>query len=534
MSITALLRMLYNDIRDTIFFKKKILRDIRASWARFGSKENYLADHYYNLTRGELPSSYVDDRTWKDLEFPRIFADMDSTITPIGSQVLFKWLHTYTRNNADLADTYKLFEELKKRDSERERIQLKLASLRDTENAHISSLIFGEAPMLTRGRYYLLLLWSLVSLFTLSATIIFSWPIWFWFAIVVVNFVVIRMMSWSLYRDVGTVKACMDMLHIANTLSEGEGKDLYPIQKLVMQTKDRVQAQRALGWLSILRRPIIEEISVWLTVFFLVEFIAYFYFMRRLILLRPVLASTFYNIGYIDAAISITSYLECFPNHCKPDISSRKVFKISNGYHPLISSPVENSISLDGVSALITGSNMAGKTTFIKMLAINHILGHAMGFCLAEQATLSDCGVMTSIRGDHSVESGKSHYFVEIEAIHNFIDSCEQNNPLIYIIDEMFNGTNTQERVAIARAVLEYLCERTIVIVTTHDVELQTTLNDCYQKFYFQEDPDVEGFFDYKLRAGSSDKRNAILLLQRMKYPDLVVSNAMRYAKVSD
>ncbi|MFK2899421.1 hypothetical protein ISP15_03670 [Dyella jejuensis] len=102
---------------------------------------------------------------------------------------------------------------------------------------------------------------------------------------------------------------------------------------------------------------------------------------------------------------------------------------------------------------------MAGKTTFIKMLASNAILAQTVGFCLATAATVPRSTVMASIHGAHSVKSGKSHYFAEIETIDGFIRERAYGGIKMLAIDEPFSGTNTVERIAIARAVLESLGE---------------------------------------------------------------------------
>ena len=165
------------------------------------------------------------------------------------------------------------------------------------------------------------------------------------------------------------------------------------------------------------------------------------------------------------------------------------------------------------------------------MIGINIIFGRTLGFCLASKAILPNSSVMASIRGEHSVESGKSHYFAELEAIHLFIERAKRGECKMFLIDELFNGTNTVERLAAARAVLESLGANAQVLVTTHDVELQDDLGRTYALYYFQEDPDVDGYFDYQLRSGKSTTRNAIELLARKGFPSDIVAQARTYSK---
>ena len=104
----------------------------------------------------------------------------------------------------------------------------------------------------------------------------------------------------------------------------------------------------------------------------------------------------------------------------------------------------------------------------------------------------------------------------------------------MFLIDELFSGTNTIERIAAARAVLESISSSATVLVTTHDVELQALLGERFDLYHFREDPDVEGFFDYRLRPGPTNERNAIRLLARLGFPDDIVRRALSFSTSRD
>src|SRR5690606_39146130 len=118
---------------------------------------------------------------------------------------------------------------------------------------------------------------------------------------------------------------------------------------------------------------ILGTLSVLLDVMFLTELIAYLRVVARFAHFRPELAGAFRVLGGLDATIAVASYLERYPEHCQPQISTDALIDVEDGRHPLLSRAVGNSIRLHGRSALVTGSNMAGKTTFVKMLGINII-----------------------------------------------------------------------------------------------------------------------------------------------------------------
>lgn len=530
------LRFTLEQILAALSPRSRLLRELRATWAKAGSKDDWLASRYFDLTRHESPANHVDDKTWVDLEFPKIFADLDTTSTRIGSQALFKELRVYAEDASELNERYGVYAALRADPALREEIQLALSYLRADSNAYLADSLFGAPP--ERPKYFVpVLLWGLFSLAVLATVVASSWPIWPWLVIVAVNVIVVLRVSRHVNRDAEALKACARMLGVAERLSaiETSSERIPALARLVQQAPRRAEARKALRWFSGHQtNELAASLILWLNLGFLLELLSYIYAANRFARFRADLASTYELVGSLDAAIAVASFLERCPEHCQPAIADSALIDIEDGWHPLLGRPVKNSIRLDGQSALITGSNMAGKTTFIKMVGTNIILSRTLGICLASTATVPRSGVRASIRGEHSVESGKSHYFAEIEAILSFIESAKRDERSVFLIDELFSGTNTVERIAAARAVLQSISAKAQVLVTTHDVELQALLGQGFNLYHFQENPDVEGFFDYRLRPGRATERNAIRLLGRMGFPEDVVRSAMTFAADDD
>lgn len=512
--------------------RQRVLAEVRARWAQKGTKDGWLASRYFDLTRLRPGASCIDDKTWSDLEFPKIFSDLNTAMTPVGSQSLFRTLRVCTDDPNELAERHRVYDTLRADAALREEIQLKLAFLRDDSNASIADYVFGQPP--EKPKYHFLMpLLSISSAAVLVAVLIQALTLWFWLAIVAVNVVMIRVVSPRFNRDAEDLKACARMLRVADGLAamKTDSRPIPALAQLAEGTSQRAKARNAIRWFAIPQdSELLASLFMWLNFAFLVELLGYIRAIDKFVRFRADLASTYEHIGSLDAAIAIASFLERCPKHCQPMVADSSLVDIENGWHPLLARPVENSIRLEGKSALIAGSNMAGKTTFIKMIGINMIFGRTLGFCLATKAVIPRSSVRAAIRAEPSVESGRSSYFTETEAILSFIESAERGDCSVFLIDELFSGTNTVERIAAARAVLHSISSNAQVLVTTHDVELQTLLGPRFDLYHFREDPDVEGFFDYRLRPGSASERNAIRLLERMGFPHQIVRDAMAFA----
>ncbi len=244
---------------------------------------------------------------------------------------------------------------------------------------------------------------------------------------------------------------------------------------------------------------------------------------------REKIRRIFDAIGSLDACLALASWIQSVPISAIPSFNSKGMIDVSGMYHPLVENAVGNSVFLCRESALITGSNMAGKTTFIKTVGLNVILAQTLFVCLAERACLPRLIVRSSIKGEEKVIDGESYYSREIELIREFLNCPEDR--FLFLIDEIFRGTNTIERIAIGAATLRALSQRNVFLVTTHDIELQPLLNDCSRLFHFSEQVDGNRYyFDYVLRDGPCRAGNAIKLIELKDYPTSIVEEARRLA----
>ncbi len=189
--------------------------------------------------------------------------------------------------------------------------------------------------------------------------------------------------------------------------------------------------------------------------------------------------------------------------------------------HPLIapSKCVRNDLALDHEARIVTGSNMSGKSTLLRAAGINLVLAYAGGAVCARQFRCSIMDVMTSMVIRDDLSSGISTFYAELLRISRITEQVRTNHRLFYLIDELFRGTNSLDRIAGARAVLNNLqAHDAIGMISTHDFELCGLADQFPGKFvncHFEEQY-LEGqlSFDYKLREGRCTTSNAHHLMR--------------------
>ena len=173
---------------------------------------------------------------------------------------------------------------------------------------------------------------------------------------------------------------------------------------------------------------------------------------------------------------------------------------------------------------------MSGKSTFLRTLAINSILAQTIYTCFADEYNTPIVKQFSSIRIDDNLFEGKSYYFQEVHIMGSLITEAQQPNQNLFVLDEVFKGTNTVERISAAKAILSYLNrDNNIVIVSTHDIELADMLESEYDLYNFTETiEDDELHFDHKIKSGQVKTRNAIKLLELSNYPAEIISEARK------
>lgn len=179
---------------------------------------------------------------------------------------------------------------------------------------------------------------------------------------------------------------------------------------------------------------------------------------------------------------------------------------------------VPNDVELTAGTTIITGANMSGKTTWIRTLAAAVMVAYSGAPVCAKSFAVSRLAVMTSIRVNDDLSQGVSTFYAELLRIKSMIEYTEKKLPMLACIDEIFKGTNVNDRVVGAKEAIRRLTnDRSITLVTTHDFQLcdmvdeNTHIQNAHFEEYYEND---EIKFDFKLRKGRTHTTNAKYLLR--------------------
>ena len=204
--------------------------------------------------------------------------------------------------------------------------------------------------------------------------------------------------------------------------------------------------------------------------------------------------------------------------------------------HPLLDKAtlVRNPVSLrKGNNVLIvTGSNMAGKSTYLKAVAVNLVLASAGGPVCAAGFRWTPMALYSDINIVDSLDGGKSYFQVEVERVRTVIESALESPFLLAIFDELFRGTNSSERLALANAIIRFVRSTgALLIVATHDHALTHLVTEGREpgmenRHLREHVEDGVMRFDYRLRDGPATTRNAIRVLEAHRYPEEITREA--------
>lgn len=497
-----------------------------------------IALYFLNCEKKEC-FQVLKDETLNDLDFEELFMYLDRTSSKIGQQYLYHSLRTIPNGPKRLEQQELLIDQLQSDVSLSNTAILEVNKLNGESSYFIQRLIFGDA--IDKPKWFwiipILCLLSSVSFLTM-----FFYPV---FTLVFLGFLLLNgiIHYWNknnilTYANTIPQLIKMNQVHkelmrfnvIANDHEKNQesSAELDKLTRLAVFFKWEAKLSSEFGQLADLFLELLKGA-------FLIETILFFRLTNRLAKQKEAILQVFMTVAKVDVALSISTFRNSLPYYTKPNISKKsKRLDSTDLYHPLTVNPVSNSIITENdKSILISGSNMSGKTTFIRTIGINVLLGQTINTCCAKSFEFPKIAIHSAVRISDDLVNDTSYYYQEVKTIKQMIDRSLEGSANLFLLDELFKGTNTTERIASGKAVLSALNSGpNIVFASTHDLELTEFLSTEYSYYHFTEHVENDMLtFDYKLKPGKLIKTNAIKILEINGFPKSVTDEARALSK---
>ena len=486
---------------------------------------NLVRRMHENMSLGK-----VDDITWNDLEMDQVFLEINHGQSFLGEQYLYHLLHCpEDKISEDLIEEFE--EESKLKRSVKDRLR-KIGKV--TESYYLYELLKDSDMLLLDKGWVIHLLQVTLIVFGIIAMVTQN-P--FFIAALVINGLINLTIYLFVKRKyeifINTMMSFKEIYDNAGALIKNQTLSRYisePEKRAYQNIKNLSRIM--MGVISRKRASFTGDVVVMMVEYIygvlLYDIVIYNLVMKGIYKKEQDVLLILQMIGRIDCAMNIAEYRSRVDRWCIPGFSDSS-FKMEGLVHPLIDKPVENELTIDE-KIIITGPNAAGKSTFIKAVAIGSILAQSINTVTARKFVLPKMKVMTCMALRDDVISHESYYYREANYIKRILEEVQQSNDKLFIvIDEILKGTNTKERIAASKAILTYLSERDVyVIIATHDMEL--TSQKGYVNFHFDSQIlENEIVFDYRIHEGVSSSKNAIALLEYLQYPSEIITNARSY-----
>ena len=514
---------------------RKAYIKIKESWGRVksGGFNFQLIKSYFINNDNATAFQVVSDRLIQDIDFEELFMFLDRTQSKIGQQYLYDSLLTIDLHR-DFSEQEKWIAYYLQNEDSRIQTQLQLSKLNKHEAYFVSSLFQDE--YIKKPKWF----WLIPVLFgfnILCLILVFIIPK----LLVMLVLLIMGNLSFHLWNKrniyvyADTIPQLLSLMKVVKGMLKTHPNG--PVASSLKSLEIHKPGMRVFSLESKSDSDVFTAAFVYvlelLKVLFLLEPLIVFRVLKKLDKKRNDIHKLFRYLGRIDMAVSLASLRAGLPFFCKPEASEEHPLSFEEIYHPLIADCVANSLHIDGKSVLLTGSNMSGKTTFIRTVAINALCAQTINTCFAQKFSLKPMQVFSAIRITDDLMSDKSYYFEEVLTIKQIINESQASHYKLFLLDEIFKGTNTVERIAAGKAVLSYIGKgNNIVFVSSHDIELTDLLRDTYDLYHFTEAVENGAiFFDYKLKKGNLGTRNAIRILELNDYPAELIREAKEISK---
>ena len=418
--------------------------------------EESLVDGMLLASTIQPTDSQVDDQTWYDLALHKVFDQLNYTQSSIGAEALYQKMRLLTFQPDDsLRELEEFFE---RQPDLRLRVQVIMNQLGKKNHNMARSIVANPGNQDSRiylSLYIFLACLPVLSLFFLPFFKIQALSVLI--ASVTFNIIFSSIRNWSNKMRLDQVSYLVRIFASAEKLS----RLALPKQEALKQAVQPFKKTKVIS--SILQSPTgsseMEIILIYLNFLFLIPQIAQVYIYNQVKSYQKEAQETINLLGEMEVAISLLRHKRDFELICQPHFSKEGGIRGKSLYHPLIANPVVNDVSFEK-NMVISGDNASGKSTYLKMVAINCILAQGLGFAYGESFELPYGHVMTSMDVSDDIEVGDSYFITESKTILRMIENLKKPGFHYFFIDELFKGTNTIERIGAGLGIVRWLSGR--------------------------------------------------------------------------
>ena len=487
---------------NTLWDNKLKLESFIRPNSRFDAQYHAYRDHYNE-------QSFIDDKTWSDLNMDTLFHKINFNFTAIGEMRLYATLRgMFKVNQTSLINMFK----------ENKVFRLNVSYILSKIGKNVYPLFPDQ--MLPTKRNILLMFCPLLPF--IGFAFIFLIPskgILICLTFMILNAILSFKLKKSYDQDLKSIFYTANVIKQSQALSKIESTPAISVDFTHFKASRRFSGLLA----RVESQDMASSIIMFIKLVFMIDYVLFHLIQRSYFKYQEEVMTCYDYISILDNHYSIAMYQHTLTHYCYPKINHNiNGLQMKSIIHPLLDeeNAIANTIDISN-HILLTGSNASGKSTFMKAVALNLILAQSIQTATAHSFIYQPGYVMTSMANADDVLSGDSYFMSELKSIRRLFNT-HQCNKIYCFIDEIFKGTNTTERIAASESVLSYLDNQKAyqVIAATHDVELSTLLENTYNNYHFNESIQENSiFFDYKIKPGKANTRNAIELLRITQFP---------------
>ncbi|SDO20948.1 MutS domain V [Janthinobacterium sp. OK676] len=420
---------------------------------------------------GEAPS--LDGQTWDELLLDQYAAQLARETSIFGQQELHRRLSGGQADPASIARVQQLLDD----PAQAAGLQRACLPLRQADT-EVSETLFGAAlPPAPWWRAWLWLV-PLALVLAIAATWLVGWPALFGVLAACAALMAVQV---RFYESAKAWERTLDTLrYLLKTRTALARLDVSAVLPLAAGSAQAPRLTRAIERSLLHYVPFLDTVLVEYGDWLLLKNVQRYFRTRQLVRQQlPFLRDSFTQVAQLEADLALARHLRAVPVFCWAGAASPRALALQGMRHPLLENAAPLSFGVRGKGGFISGQNGIGKSTLLRCIGLNLVCARAFGFCYAHGADVPRLAVYASMQNEDSLDGGESLYIAELRRARELLALAEEGAPALFLIDEIFRGTNHLESVAAAAAVLHSLAAQHLVIVSSHNLVLGPLLEDC-------------------------------------------------------